>query len=168
MARRHVGGFNRSRGPKRSTSWVGPADQGFIAVAAGAKQIISSLPVTTDITLVRSRGEVGIQPQVNTDVIITGAYGMAVVTDQAFAAGVASLPGPLTDADWDGWAVWRSFAFQQVQLDATGTLLSTIRQEVDSKAMRKLTDNETLVVIAESQATAFEISFGVRTLFKLH
>jgi len=38
--------------------------------------------------------------------------------------------------------------------------------EVDSKAMRKVGENEVLVTIAESQGGAFNISTPLRTLVK--
>ena len=34
-----------------------------------------------------------------------GAFGMCVVSNEAIAAGVASVPGPYTDADADLWFV---------------------------------------------------------------
>jgi len=40
-------------------------------------------------------------------------------------------------------------------------------QEVDSKGMRKVSDNENMVMIAQSQAGAFNIAMHLRTLWKL-
>jgi len=158
-------------GPKRQVTWFGPADQAYITVGAGAKVLLSSLdPGTAGLpkpTIVRSRGVVSINPVTAADAQIVGAFGIAIVSDQALAAGIASIPGPLNDSGWDGWFVWRSFAFTQTQLDATGSLIQSIQLEIDSKAMRKVSDNESLVAVAESQAVAFEIYDGVRTLFKL-
>jgi len=102
-----------------------------------------------------------------TDVEITGAFGLAIVSDQAFAAGVASVPGPFSQADWDGWFVWRSFDYALEAGDATGFRLISINQEVDSKAMRKISDNETIVLVAESQNNGLRISLPLRLLFKL-
>ena len=39
--------------------------------------------------------------------------------------------------------------------------------EVDSKGMRKVSDNETIVLMAESQQGAFQISMNFRMLLKL-
>ena len=39
--------------------------------------------------------------------------------------------------------------------------------EVDSKAMRKVTDDETIVLVAESQVGAYKISMPLRLLLKL-
>jgi len=118
--------------------------------------------------VVRTRGGVSQRPNVTTsDQTLVGAYGLAVVTDRAFAAGVASVPGPFTDAGWDGWFVWRSFSFDIEFNDSTGVWHPSIQQEVDSKAMRKITDDETVVLVAESQGGAFDISMPLRLLFKL-
>ncbi len=119
-------------------------------------------------TLVRTRGQVAVKPQVfSADLEIVGAYGVAIVTDRAFAAGVASIPGPFTDAGWDGWAVWRSFGYQLDFGDETGKFQGAVFQEVDSKGMRKVTDDETMVLIAESEGGAFSISMALRHLFLL-
>ena len=53
-------------------------------------------------TVVRNRGMVSIIPTVNTDVEIVGAFGLGIVSDQAFGTGAGAIPGPLTDGDWDG------------------------------------------------------------------
>ena len=158
---------------KRQTTWVGPADQSFISVATGAKVIIASFdPGASGFnkpTVVRTRGDVSIFPNsVTADLNIVGAYGLAIVSDQAFAAGVASVPGPWNSPGWDGWFVWRSFGYRVENVDSTGVNAPlSISQEVDSKAMRKVTENETIVLVAESQAGAFSISMALRLLLKL-
>ncbi len=163
----------RSRAPRRQTTWVGPADQGFVNVGSGASVIIGSFDPTAvsllKTTLARTRGEVAFGPQAFTvDLEIVGAYGVAVVSDQAFAAGAASIPGPWNNPGWDGWLVWRSFHYV---LEVTGTPVELFKgfdaHEVDSKGMRKVSDNETVVLMAESQATAFQISMALRLLFIL-
>ncbi len=167
--RHHQRGFT---GPKRQVTWVGPADQGFTTVAAGTKVLVASFdPQAAGLpkpTVVRTRGDVSIIPDsAAADVRITGAYGLAVVSDRAFAAGVASVPGPFSDASWDGWFVWRSFNYSLQFADSTGFIQEQMSQEVDSKAMRKVTEDETIVLVAESQGSAFDISMPLRLLLKL-
>ncbi len=162
----------RSSGPKRQVTWVAPADQGFISVASNTKVLIATFdPAAASLikpTLIRTRGAVSvIAESTAVDVEITGAYGLAIVSDQAVAAGIASIPGPFDDAEWDGWFVWRSFAMKIDSVTQTGVFRSSWTQEVDSKAMRKVTDNETCVVVAESQSGAFQISMPLRVLLKL-
>ena len=161
----------RARTERRKSTWVGPADQGYQAVATGAKVIVAAFDPQASFmlnpTIVRTRGEVSIFLAAGADVSVTGAFGIAVVTDRAFAAGVASLPDSVTDAGWNGWFVWRSFAQVVSFDDATGQRLFAFGFQVDSKAMRKIGAEETMVVIAASQAGAFNIYDGTRHLFLL-
>ena len=101
------------------------------------------------------------------DVIMVGAFGLGVVMDRAFAAGVASVPGPFTDASWEGWFVWRSFSNVYEFHTAASALLLSVSQEVDSKGMRKVSADETIVLVAESQSGGFDISMPIRLLLKL-
>ena len=39
----------------------------------------------------------------------TGAFGIGKATAAAFTAGIASLPTPLMEVDWDGWLVHQFF-----------------------------------------------------------
>ncbi len=167
----HRRGFTRG-GSKRQVTWVGPADQGFVSVGTGAKVIVATFAAGTSFekpTVVRTRGAVAVEAtSFGADLEFTGAYGLGVVSDQAVAAGVASIPGPWSDSDWDGWFVWRSFAARVEFSDATGILFpASLQHEVDSKSMRKVSDNETIVLVAESQAGAFSIAMHLRVLMKL-
>jgi len=130
--------------------------------------LIGSLPFIEQTTIVRTRGMITVIPQAFTaDVNMTGAIGVGIVTDEALAAGVGSMPEPFTDADWGGWYVWRSFSYHLEFADATGLNFPNWSFEIDSKAMRKVSPNESLVIIAESQAGAFSINTPIRTLVKL-
>ncbi len=167
--RRFVGGA-RTRAPRRRSLWVGYADQSFIAVGAGLKVVISNFTLATldSLTVIRNRGVLSVNSTaVAIDQNIVGAYGIGIVTQQAFAAGVASMPGPWTDSDWDGWMVLLPISFRYDITTDVGRLITTVNTEIDSKAMRKMEANETLVAIAESQAIAFDVSAPVRTLVKL-
>jgi len=121
------------------------------------------------LTIIRNRGVVVVKPQsFGADVDVLGAFGVGIVSAEAFAAGVASVPSPYLDADWAGWMVWRTFAFHFEFASAlTIALPANISFEVDSKAMRKIGPNEVLVYVAESQAGALSIFDGLRTLIKL-
>ncbi len=162
---------HRSRGFQKSarlTTWIGPADQGFVNVAAGANAIISSVSFEDPLTVMRVRGMVSVIPQVfNADLTIVGAYGLAVVSTEAFVAGAASIPGPWDDPDWGGWFVWRSFGFRLEFGTAVSLNFIPWQFEIDSKAMRKISPNETMVTMAEGQSGAFALFSGVRKLVKL-
>ena len=98
---------------------------------------------------------------------VVGAIGFGLVSDQAFGAGAASLPGPWSDPDWDGWFLWMPWSFRWEFADASGQVLGDARKTIDSKAMRKVGQNETLVVMAESQGTAAVVAVSFRLLVKL-
>ena len=111
---------------------------------------------------------VSIMPQTFVaDLSISGAYGMAIVSLQAFTAGVASIPRPFDNADWSGWFVWRSFHHRLEFIDGTGFALGSWSAEVDSKAMRKVDANSVIVLVAESQTGAFDIAMHLRMLLLL-
>ncbi len=137
-------------------------------MASGTAVIMFSAPFTDGLTIIRNRGFVQITSSLAADLDFTGAIGLGVVTSEAFAAGVASIPEPFTDADWGGWMVWKSFAYSVDVLDATGTnTFPGWNFEIDSKAMRKVGPNSVAVGIAESQAGAFNVNWVNRMLVKL-
>ena len=168
MARPRRSFVSRGTRSARLTQWVGPADQAFVAVASAGSTLVASVSFEEPLTVMRTRGSIVITPQsFAADINITGAVGMGIVSAEALAVGITALPTPYRDADWGGWFVWRSFAQHVQVIDATGVLLGGLHLEVDSKAMRKISANEALVVVAESQASAFNVWDGTRNLVKL-
>ena len=159
----------RPSGPRRLTQWIGPADQGYVSVASAGKTIIGTAPFTEAATIVRTRGQVSVQPgSFAADLNVIGAFGVCIVSDEAVAIGVTAVPGPFDQADWTGWMVWRSFSLHLDVQSAVGfDVQGMMNFEVDSKAMRKVYPNETLILVAESQAGAYDISTPLRHLVKL-
>jgi len=173
MARRGLRPISVGRGKRRSSTWVGPADQNYISVASNTKVIIASFDAAinglTSPTVVRTRGMVSVKPT-NTGASLNygGAFGVAIVTDRAFAAGAASVPGPFTDSGWDGWFVLGFFQHNWLfPGTSTSEVYSDVDVQVDSKAMRKITDDETLILVCESQVGALDVAMHLRFLFKL-
>ncbi len=173
MARSFRGGSRTVRGPRRQVTWVAPADQGYIALASTTKVLLASFsPEGAGMekpTVVRTRGQLSIRPNVfSGDVDIVGAFGLGIVSAQALAIGITAIPGPFDDADWDGWFVWRSFSYRFELVDGTGDFYpASSDMEIDSKAMRKVADNEAVVIVMQSQIGAMSISAPLRLLFKL-
>jgi len=163
---------------KRMTSWgVGPQSL-EVLLTASAKQLWTAAVVLvrdTKVTIVRIRGMVHIM-QTNATSIgdgFSGALGIGVMSGDAFNAGVASLPGPVTDSEWDGW-MWHSFfdVRQRTAIEADGVNSGSgdVRIEIDTKAMRKFEDTEALVGVIEvtEQGTATaEFWADSRILLKL-
>ncbi len=122
-------------------------------------------------TVVRTRGFMQIESdQTSVQEDYSAAYGQIVVSDEAVAAGIASVPTPTSQSASD----WHVYAMQSQRLFVTtdvGRLLSTnMRSEIDSKAMRKVDIGQDLIGVVEATA----LSAGVivhsfqRILIKLH
>ena len=155
MARPRSGFVNRVR-TRRQTDWGFGVDVLDQSVSTSSKILgTTSLTVTEQQTIVRIRGLVhcyALAPGGTVGDGMLGAMGIALVNSDAFAAGVASVPGPLTDAHWDAW-MWHSW-FDLRALSTTladGANADTCHQRVviDSKAMRKWDPAETLVLVLE-------------------
>ena len=135
----------------RLTQWIGLAIQGYQNVAGGGAILVASAPFSEPATIMRTRGMLSIGPQNSAaDVEVVGAFGVGIVSTEAFNAGVASIPEPFTDADWGGWFVWQAFSFELLFDDATGVMTPNWNIEINSKAMRKVGPNESVVFICES------------------
>ena len=160
--------FNQSRSPKRVPLWISSADQGYVTVGAGASVIHQSdatLPLTT---IVRLRGILSVKAGTSgADQDLIGAVGMGIVSTEAFAAGAASIPGPFSNSDWDGWLWWQAYAMRWEFGTAVGQVVGSVQQVIDNKAMRKVGANEVVVVMAESQAAAAVVAINFRLLVKI-
>ena len=165
-----------TRGPKRSTDWqLGSFPVGGTVIAAATKVLAirftaATLATIAPGTIVRVRGMVNVysDQQAATEHQV-GAFGMGLVNEVAGALGVTGLPGPSTDALWDGWFV-HQFITQRFNFgDDTGLQPHMGTQYViDSKSMRKFESDESLVFMVEntSSTQGFEIQAGFRILVK--
>ena len=169
MPRPRGGGFVRPvRGPKRKTLWIQSADQGFVAIAGNTNVIHQSFTSSEPETLVRTRGIASIAlAGYSADQEQVGAIGFGVVSEQAAVAGAASIPGPFSDADWPGWFVWFPFSFRFESITQAGVLLASVQIPFDSKAMRKVSANERIMVMVETQLDAARVAITFRMLTKL-
>ena len=162
----------RTRAPVRQTLWVGPADAPSVAIPSNTSVLLASFDASgagfDKPTIVRTRGVFGHRPGAFTaDLSYQGAFGIGIVSGDAFAIGTTAIPGPFTDSDWGGWFVWRSFSYFLEFASGVGIMRGMEQLEIDSKAMRKIGPNEVMVVMCESQAGAFQVWDGTRHLLKL-
>ncbi len=175
MADRFVRRSGVSRGrlaPRRSTQWIGSADDTALTTL-GADVILldQTFPFGEPATIVRTRGMLYLGPSANAaDSTGFGVMGMAVVTDAAAAIGVTAIPAPSSNNDDDVWFVWTPFVANVRFDDATGFQVNTINKfPFDSKAMRKVHDGSTAVVMLENDTTtALQYVLHFRMLIKLH
>ena len=148
-----------ARGQRRQTFWeassTAPQTSGLQLTVTG-KVLLSVIAHSGGgvLTLVRTRGTgfFGYDPAA-ADNDVFAAVGLIKASADAATAGAASLPGPISDADNDGWIYHRYFGARSLTGsadEAQGML--TDRFEVDSKVMRKMDGaSEVLVWVAEVQ-----------------
>ena len=172
----HSRGFNqRSRSNRRATEWgFGPGGTTPVTVSATQVQLVGS-GVTQDlggVTIVRTRGLLGLSllSSAAAGEGFTGAFGIGVVATTAFVAGVASVPTPITEMDWEGW-LYHEFFDVRLGLAAGSENAGVHRTIVDSKAMRKWEANEQTLFAAletsEQGTASVELTFNSRVLVKL-
>ena len=159
------------RRQKRSVKvWIGPAAQGYVAVANASKVLLAStggFGLGSAGTIIRSRGLLSVRPTTEgTSVSVDGAFGIAVVSATALATGITAIPGPFTDADWSGWMVHQFFGFRYSVKTAVAEDLLNTNMEIDSKAMRKVAGDEAIVLVGESRQGAVSILSHIRLLFQ--
>ncbi len=174
MARR--GRFSRGfvRGPRRAVDWsVINTPQTTLVALAGATSVLVSVgvPIVGGETVIRTRGLFGYaSDQLAASEVQLGAIGICVVTAQAESVGISAVPHPDTDAAWGGWLYHSYFANRQRFASAVGFQSDGfITQEVDSKAMRKVDEDERLVMVVQnSGANGMDFYFRARFLSKIH
>ena len=160
MAHRR-GSFGRPRGGSscRKTSWeFGPF--GTVASsAAGSILFPNSAQSTSDgLTIVRTRGELLVYLTAANAVLggFQWAFGMGIVSENAFGIGVMAVPGPITDIAWDGWVVFETGTVKSAGIiasDLPGNAGSSmVRIRLDSKGMRKFRATDVLVAVLQISA----------------
>ncbi len=169
---RGLGGVVGGRSIVRQTDWgVSIVSTSYTSIAASSKVLLSSLDlgtVTQNIpgTFVRTRGFISWMSTITGSLSSIGGFGVGFVSSVALAAGIASIPGPVTDPLWEGWFVYETFGLRTEVATAVGSKLSQIRT-IDSKAMRKVDGDVSLVVVAEAaSASPFVFALGLRFLLK--
>jgi len=172
MARRHSG-IRFVRPAKSTKIWVGNGLT-LVTLVTGTAQLISvfnaDLLALRPFTILRSRIELMFRSdQIAGSESPTGAYGKIVVKDQAIAAGIASLPSPITEPEAE-WFIYQPLTDVVTFADATGYHgTQGVRYVVDSKAMRKIGINEQSVGITELRtAGGALLNVEGRTLVQVH
>ena len=141
--------FARRAGPKRRTHWT-ELRSALVTVTDPGVTLLASVPVGHEgETLVRTRGlfVARLTAAASVGDGYFGAFGMCLVTSAAAAQGSAAVPTPLTEAGWDGWFVHRYFDVHSTT--GAGGSSEIERVEIDSKAMRKANEDETLIMVVE-------------------
>ena len=138
---------------RRESSWL--------SIDAAANSVDNSVVLTHTMTaaelarrpftVVRTRMTVSIATdQLSADESQVGAIGLCVVSSQAVAIGVTAVPTPLTDLASDLWFVHQPLLSEMILNTAIGFDSNGGHvYEIDSKAMRKVNDDEEIIVVVE-------------------
>ena len=166
----------RGRFPARShrlTDWsFGPDNQPATTLSATGSALGANgaLVAIGRATLVRFRGFLSLIQSAGTALDgFTGAVGIGVTTSEAFAVGTSAVRLPETDADWDGW-LWHTFFDTRVPGATAGGEGFVVRMQMDSKAMRKLTQDDVVfgaIEVGEVGTGVLSWQFNSRMLLKL-
>ena len=179
MPRSYGSGRSRAvKGSRRRTGWeVGPGDSTLTNFASTQSVILGlgAQALLDGLTLVRLRGSFRalLTAVAGANDGFAGAVGIGIVTAEAFAIGLTAMPLPLTDMEWDGWLYYRPFSVQSnTATIADGVNSGGVNLEfpVDSKAMRKLREGDTIFAAAqvvENGTSVMDIHFDSRILLKL-
>ena len=174
MTTRRSGFRQRSVGFRRTTDWgLGPQNLGTTISASGKQLWSFSTASAQNLTVVRTRGWISYYLR-SADVATAGfrgASGIYLMTEDAFAVGVTAALDPLEDSNSDMW-LWHFFFDLRA---ITGTLpdlgsAAVVRQEIDSKAMRKGFDPERVMVgvtgVVETVSASMSAFADTRQFFK--
>ena len=160
--RRPTRTFSRSK--RSGTDWARIMDIAYTTVAANTKQLIATISLSNPgigEVVRRTRVQLSIssdQSAAGEDQI--GALGFIVVNDLAIAAGAAAIPGPVADANDDGWFVWMPFHGSRLEFGgAGGSGQAFVNIEQDSKAMRRVEEGFTIAVMLENASLTDGISY---------
>ncbi len=177
LRRTHRGGtFLRGGKSVRETMWIGITEASNVIAAANTAIVSSSLSAAAlalrPFTVVRTRGVLHlISDQLAATEFQGVVFALAVVSDQARAIGVTAVPTGVVDRGSDLFFVYEELINTIDFGDATGFQSSAgIFKDFDSKAMRKVNDDQDIVVTKETYSIGGGVSFtsAGRMLIKLH
>jgi len=177
ISRSRKSGFTLRGGVlRRETQWFFGTDfsQNLASVSTAAVVTVLNAAALAlrPFTVIRTRGRILVRS--NQDAASEnygGAMGHCVVSDQASAIGITAVPTPVTDSGSDLWFQY-DWAFGFLEFNsAVGSQDQGHLIEIDSKAMRKVEDGQTVNQVVESaanQTDGVNISGFSRLLIKLH
>ena len=162
MSRATGGRWSSRRSGSSPTEW-GVLGWSTVVVAAGSRTAIDLVPNArvadlTEPTLVRVRGFMGASSSG------PGALVMGIIAlDNTHP--VASYPSPLGDGDAD-WLYWGGIAWGAALnvAGSAGTAEGSTFGTIDSKAKRKLNENDKVVVVVDSLTGGFTFTALFRFL----
>ena len=150
----------RTEGRRRDVLWLDTLLAIDEAVLAAEKRVGDTQTTVAPsalgrATVARIRGSyvMGFTPTAAADSMRVG-LGIIVATADAVTAGVASLPGPITDPDASWlWVVYEELRSGAATAQDLQSVTQAVRGVIDTKAMRRTGTNDNLIFIAEGFIT---------------
>ena len=173
MARSRGSRFPRTSGAsRRRVSWqIGPTGSvtGVVttSVVAFTAGVVAALD---DLTLIRTRGELLVYLTVAGGASNEGfrwAFGMAIASENAFGIGITALMSPLTDLAWDGWFVHEQGSVITPGTTLDGGISEQVRVKIDSKAMRKLHQTDSIYAVIETSEQGDGASLSAQLMSRM-
>ena len=171
---RKSGFIQRGGVMRRESLWM---QVGFVSTALGASAtaaitnfLTAAALAVRPFTIVRSRLKwLVVSDQSAATEAFVGNIGMAVVSDQAVAIGVTAVPTPATDLGSDLFFLIDQWP-GRFELVGTSHAVDITPKTIDSRAMRKVNDDQDLVVTVEAGigGSGCVVSAVGRVLIKLH
>jgi len=142
-----------------------------VTIPAASKVLVGSfISGGSDFVIERTRGLIHVaSDQVTASEFQVGAYGHTIISEDAFAAGIGSIPSPVADTTND-WFVYQPLQNDRVVItanganDPNGTMF-----EIDSKAKRIFQTGTRVALVVENIHATFgmRVILHVRMLSKL-
>jgi len=178
MTTRSRGGFqHRNQSQRRKTAWgEGVGGTGVTSIVATGSSFLGSsiLPGVISSTIIRTRGlfRMFLRTATAAGDGFQGAFGIGLASAAAIAAGVSSVPTPVTENDWDGWLFHHMVGVHSASAgsEVADQPAAEYSFEVDSKAMRRFEPEMgvyAMVEFVEIGTAVANIFFDSRTLIKL-
>ncbi len=177
MASRSDGRHRFPQSQRRRTGWEeGTGGTTLLNLTTTTPSFVGqALGIQTDgLTLVRTRGYFKIVMQLAASLGdgMTGAFGIGLASTAAVAAGIGSVPTPITEQNWEGWLYWHGFSVEAITASESnwGNEVLDVA-EIDSKAMRKIDSDMSfyaaIEIGTETGAVTAIVHHDSRMLFKL-
>ncbi len=166
MPRFRNSGRTFSNRKSANRTWGGAVDTSSAIAGAGTKVLLGFLSLSNpgiEETILRTVGVMSMfTDQSAASEEQDGAFGMIVVNDRAITAGVASIPGPLTDISDDGWFVHIPFLNSWRLLSAVGfEAQNSSSTRFDFKSKRIVEDGFAIALVVESGVNSEGFTFNV-------
>ena len=166
---------------RRKTAWSqGPGGTTNTPITANGSTFLGSSVVATveGVTVIRIRGELLMYLSLATSSNdgYRGAVGIGIATLAAVTAGVASVPTPITEEDAENWLWHRYFSCNSPVPFSAGAaqdgpdIATSLRVEVDTRAMRKFPSEMAIyaiIEVVETGVATLNVSLNSRALAKL-